>query len=108
MVYSRFHLSVTVSRSARSFDTQIAPGSRAHLEPPGSDALPSSRENKGTPLLVGAIGERLHGTLAVPARTAVAAPNSLIASVRFAITLYRRVHLIRAGAVAHWCIAKKV
>ena len=88
--------------------TQIALGSGTHLEPPGSDALPSSRKNKGTLLLVGAIGERLHGTLAVPARTAVATPNSVIASVRFAIALYRRAHLIRSVGVTHWCIANKV
>ena len=88
--------------------TQIPLGSHANLKPPGSDALPSSRENKGTLLLVGAIGERLHGTLAVPARTAVAAPNSVISSVRFAITLSRRAHLIRSVDVTHWCTANKV
>jgi len=88
--------------------TQIPLGSRARLKPPGSDALPSSRENKGTLLLVGAIAERLHGALAVPARTAVAVLNSVIASVRFAITLNQRAYLIRSVDVTHWCIANKV
>ena len=42
------------------------------------------------------------------ARTAVAAPNSVIASVESAITLDRRAHLNLSVAVTRWGIASKV